>query len=459
MIERTVSAVATVRAQLASEQARRRVPAYRRFLEERGLSGRIPFARLPETDKDNYVRRFSVEARCLDGRLPARGVVIDESSGTSGEPSNWVRGAKERRAGRRVLQRAIRREFGREPLFVVNAFALGPWATGMNVSMSTVDIAILKSVGPDQAKIENTLRLFGPRYRYLLCGYPPFLKEVVDRADLDWSQLDCAAVVGGEGMSEALRDHLAMAFRRVYSSFGASDLEINIAAENDSTIALRRLLAERPELGTALGLPDHGTLPMVFQFNPLDHLVETNEAGELVFTVCRTAMASPKIRYNLRDLGCVVWPSELDRALGGIEAGQLPSPGLRAPFLFHYGRSDATVAFYGANIAPAEVQAAVLSVAALAERVNSFAMLVWEDGQANKRLTFALELREGVEAPATEGLSGAVLARLAAGNQDYREASRFIPPAFEPELEFYRHGTGPFAGHDPRLKRRYIQEG
>jgi phenylacetate-CoA ligase len=382
--------------------------------------------------------------------------VIDESSGTSGEPSNWARGAKERRAGRRVLQRAIRREFGRDPLFVINAFALGPWATGMNVSMSTVDIAILKSVGPDVAKIERTLQLFGPRYRYLVCGYPPFLKGLVDRADVDWESLDCAAVVGGEGMSEALRDHLGRAFRRVYSSFGASDLEINIAAENDATIAMRRLLLERPDLGAALELPDHGSLPMVFQFNPLHHLVETNEAGELVFTVCRLGMAAPKIRYNLHDLGCVIWPSQLDRAL--TELG-VPRSGQKAPLIFHYGRSDSTVAFYGANVAPADVEDAVLSVPALTDRVDSFALLVSEDGGANKRLTFALELREGMEPPASDGLNRAVLERLAAINQDYREASRFIPAGLEPKLEFHPQGTGPFAGQDPRLKRRYIHQG
>lgn len=53
----------------------------------------------------------------------------------------------------------------------------------------------------------------------------------------------------------------------------------------------------------------------------------------------------------------------------------------------------------------------------------------------------------------------AVLERLAAINQDYREASRFIPEGLEPELQFHRHGTGPFEGHDPRLKRRYIHQG
>jgi phenylacetate-CoA ligase len=39
---------------------------------------------------------------------------------------------------------------------------------------------VLKSNGPDVAKIEKTLRLFGPRYRYLICGYPSFLKRLVD---------------------------------------------------------------------------------------------------------------------------------------------------------------------------------------------------------------------------------------------------------------------------------------
>ena len=58
-------------------------------------------------------------------------------------------------------------------------------------------------------------------------------------------------------MSEALRSHLLQFFTRVYSSYGASDLEINLAGENDFTIAVRQLLATRPELGAALGLPEH----------------------------------------------------------------------------------------------------------------------------------------------------------------------------------------------------------
>ena len=453
------------RAWRAFEEARKHVPAYRAFLEEHGggevrLHGLQPdFSAIPITDKESYVKRWSIEERCRGGRIPRRGVVVDESSGTSGEPNNWVRGRDERADGRRLLQLGLHSRFGHDGLFVINAFALGPWATGMNVSMSTVDVSILKSTGPDVGKIEKTLRLFGPRYRYLVCGYPPFLKTLVDSADVDWSGLECYAAVGGEGMSEALRSHLERAFRRVYSSFGASDLEINIAAENELTIALRRLLVDNPDLGPALGLPEHGTLPMIFQYNPLDYLVETTADGELVITVNRVGTTSPKLRYNLHDLGCSVPFRRLRDALRAHTLGprDLADDWLDLPLLFHYGRSDSTLAFYGANVAPADVEEALLSVPALAACTGSFALLAGEDASANKTLTIAVELRNG-SSPAQDAdeTRRLLLARLAEVNQDYREAARFIPPALEPRLEFHPAGTGPFDGYDVRLKRTYL---
>src|SRR5919201_2471886 len=237
------------RAWLAFERARKSVPAYREFLVAHGdprlrARGLDPdLTAVPVTTKENYVKRYSIEARCRGGRLPEQGAVIDESSGTSGVPNNWVRGPEERAEVKQALQVALPHQLGDEPMFVLNAFALGPWATGMNVSMSVVDIAILKSVGPDLAKIEHTLNLFGPGYRYVIAGYPPFLKALVDQADVDWQRYRLTAVLGGEGMSEGMRDYLRRAFEKVYGSYGASDLEINIAGENDFTIGLRRLLS------------------------------------------------------------------------------------------------------------------------------------------------------------------------------------------------------------------------
>jgi phenylacetate-CoA ligase len=451
------------RAWLAYEKARKGVPAYREFLLEHGDPR--PRARrfdpdlsaVPETDKEGYVRRYSIEARCYGGRLPASGVVIDESSGTSGVANNWVRGTVERREVKQALQVAFHHQLGRDPVFFLNAFALGPWATGMNVSMSLVDVTILKSVGPDVAKLEATLNLFGPGYRYVIAGYPPFLKTLIDTADVDWPAYDLIAIYGGEGISEGMRDYLGRAFKRVYGSYGASDLEINIAAESDFTIALRRLLGERPDLRERLGL--EGDLPLVFQYNPIDYSIETSRDGELVVTLCRTETASPKIRYNIRDLGRVVRFPELRRELAAarVDVGSLGTA-VDLPLLFLSGRADQAVPYFGCKVTPANVEEVVFSISELAGCVSSFALLVAEDEQATKRLTIALELRAGKEPPlGGDPLRSRVLERLRAVNQDFREASRFIPAESVPAVETHPAGTGPFAGHDVRLKRHYVR--
>jgi phenylacetate-CoA ligase len=451
------------RAWLAYEQARRRVPAYAAFLAEHD-AGRVrargldpDLSSIPITDKDNYVRRYSIEERCVGGRIPTAGVVIDESSGTSGTPNNWVRGATERAEVKQALQVAMHHQFGRGPLFVINAFALGSWATGMNVSMSIVDISILKSTGPDIVKIANTLRLFGPRYRYVVAGYPPFLKALIDTADVDWDAYDLTAIYGGEGITETMRDYLRRVFGRVYGSYGASDLEINIAAENDFTIALRQLLAERLDLLERIGRSDHGVLPMVFQYNPIDYYVESVD-DRLVVTLCRRANAAPKIRYDIRDLGHAVRLPELRRALAdcGLSLAALPPP-VDLPLLFLYGRADSSVPYYGCKVTLAAVEEAVYSVPELATAVQAFALVLSEDEHAEKRLAIALELNANAVAPADlESARERVLERLRELDQDFREAARFMPPTALPMLETHAAGTGPFAGHDVRLKRRYV---
>jgi hypothetical protein len=146
------------------------------------LDGWLPdLTGIPEMDKASSIKAYGVEQRCLDGVLPRRGVVADESSGSSGSPTNWVRGRDERNAVRQILQATFTRAVGDKPIFVLNAFSLGAWATGMNVSNSLADVCIIKSTGPDLTKIIDTMKAFGPAYGYVIMGYPPFLKNLVRR--------------------------------------------------------------------------------------------------------------------------------------------------------------------------------------------------------------------------------------------------------------------------------------
>lgn len=449
--------VGRVGAWVQFEHARRHVPAYRDFL--RSVTAKCGRPAIPITDKMNYVKAFSLEKRCVDGRLPAEGIIIDESSGSSGRPTNWVRGEKERAMNRRTLRLGLRHRLGSEPLFILNAFALGPWATGINITMALTAYSRMKALGPDISKIENTLREFGMNHHYVVLGYPPFLKNLVDRANVDWRRYRVSMIYGGEGMPEAMRRHLQQkGIGRIYGSYGASDLELNIAAETDFTIALRRRMETLPGLAARL-LRHHGALPMIFQYNPTDFFLEVNGAGELVVTVCRPGCVTPKIRYNIHDLGQVVRFPELIEILAaeGLGPDDLDSNALDLPLLFHYGRSDQSVAYYGCKIPPADIQDVLYRIPALAKSVDGFQLRTVESNEGDKQLVLALDVIDAEEIP--EGPSywtGPVLDMLASVNQDFRESRRMVPPGREPSLEFHAAGTGPFLGADSRIKRDYV---
>jgi phenylacetate-CoA ligase len=444
------------------QSARRRVPGYRDFLLSKvseGMESSEKFASVPPTDKENYVKVFSLESRCVGGRLPTRGVVIDESSGSSGLPTNWVRGEKERAANRRVLNLSLRRALGKEPPFVINAFALGPWATGINITLALASSCRMKALGPDIAKIENTLIQFGPGHHYVIMGYPPFLKNLVDQAKLDWRRYQVSMIFGGEGMGESMRRYLQeKGIGKIYGSYGASDLDINLAAENDFTIALRRLLESRPSLAKRL-LRHPGALPMIFQFNPADFFIETNAQGEMLVTVCRPGCLAPKIRYNIHDLGHVIRFPNLLRILEeeGVQISGLDANALDLPLLFHYGRSDLSVAYFGCKIPPADIQETLFRMPELARAVDAFQLRTFDDQGGDKRLALALEVAPDGLPEGPQHWGAALFDILAGINQDFRESRRMVPAGKDPFLEFHRPGTGPFSGADIRIKRNYVQ--
>jgi len=450
---RTRRWVARTRASAAFFHARRTVPAYREFLREHGAFDVERFEDVPPMDKAGYIKRWPIEQLCLGGRLPLHGAVIDESSGSSGQASNWIRGPGERAAARRLLQFATRSAFGDEPFVLLNAFALGPWATGMNVSMSLVDLCVLKSIGPDAGKLIGTLELLGPKYKYVIAGYPPFLKGLVDTADIDWSRYDVCAVVGGEGMSQPLRAALNRCFRKTISSFGASDLEINIAVETDFTIALRDALSKNESVSDELY--GREALPMVFQYDPLNYYIESDAERNLLFTINRLENVSPRIRYNIRDRGVV-------RPMGAVldslarHGVSLPAPLVDLPLLFHWGRQDSAVGFYGCKITPEDIQHVILRVDALGARVTNFALHPYEDDAANKRVEIWFEIAPDAAAPDSERLREAVLAELSAVNQDFRESIKMVPAERRPAVKVFRRGESPIPAQDVRLKRQYI---
>jgi phenylacetate-CoA ligase len=447
-------------------KAKRRVPAYRDFLTKNGFKkitfdGFLPnMSDIPITDKENYVKVYSMDDRCVYGKIPNKNVIIDESSGSSGTATNWARGKKERERNARIIQFGVKNLLGREPLFIINAFALGPWATGVNITMGCVKFSKLKSLGPDKQKILNTIKQFGTNHHYVIMGYPPFLKLLVDDSEIDWHAHNVTLIFGGESMTEGMRDFLlSKGIKRMYSSLGASDLELNISAENEFTISLRRLIRANETLRNRI-TRHPGALPMLFQYNPTDFLIETTEAGELVITIGRPHYIAPKIRYNLHDRGHVLSMKELYRVMDelNIDKNELVPPQTDLPILFHYGRADSTVSFFGSNIGPTDIQESIYNEPQFSNLVNSFCMSIHEDETGDKKLVISLELQEGktTDGLDLEALNHAFFQQLAETNQDFREARRMANKKDQCTLQFFAFAEGPFSDRDIRIKANYF---
>jgi phenylacetate-CoA ligase len=457
------------RALMTARQAARSVPAYREHLLAAGLDPRrvTSFGDLPETDKASYIDRWPMAARCVGGRIPLRGTTIDESSGSTGTPYNWVRSAEERRHVRRMIGFFARYTFGDRPLVVLNAFSMGAWATGMTTAIALEANGLVKATGPQIDKIVGTMRELGPGYRYLIVGYPPFLRLLLDEgeaAGFDWSGYEMHALLGGEANSEALRDHLGRHFRSVFSGYGATDVEIGLAAETPVSIALRRLAAERPDIATAL-FGEAGRSPMVFQYNPLLHHIERNASGELLFTVARHATLAPKVRYNVHDEGGVIRDDVVRSRLADVGIrledlvhGQQHGRRLvRLPYLYVFGRRDSTVSVMGANIYPADIEAGILADAAIAQRVLSFRLGIREERPGETRPMISVQLARDEPTDALRAdIAAAIERQLAAQNADYQEAMREYPALMVPVVELHARATGPFADDADRIKHRYL---
>ena len=444
-----------LRARRASYRASKRVPAYQRHL----LATPSENGELPETDKEQYIKVHTTEARCSLGALPMVRTMIDESSGSTGTPYNWVRSRQERLESQRFISYFAKYCYGTAPRITINAFSMGAWATGINMGQAMEANGIVKNTGPDLAKILSTLRFFGPKYQYLILGYPPFLKHFIDVAEQDgfpFEQYHLDALVGGEGMSEGLRDYLLKRFRLVYSGYGATDLEIGIAGETPVAVAIRRLAWKDPKVKAALFGPD-SRLPMMFQYNPLMHHIEVNQNRELLFTITRDSVLSPRIRYNVHDEGGVARFDELEaklRDLGYNLNDLVPASGrlLRLPFLWIYGRRDSTISVMGANIYPEDLEQCLYAEPALAHITRSFCLSLSEHG-AQVRPCFLFEIETEPSAELVHQFGEAMVRRLAELNADFREALHEYAQTLQPEIKLYRIGEGPFAANSGRIKQ------
>ncbi len=470
MSDENLQKLSEAKASAAFRQAAKQVPAYKQFLKEHRKEN-VPktFDEIPVMDKDSYIKKHSMESTLIGGKLP-KGGQIDTSTGTTGKPSVWVHSSEERELNRKLIN-YVRKAMVGDNIVVINAFALGAWATGMTVHNAMVDKVLAVSPGPDHDKVLDMITEFGKKGRKIvISGYPPFINRLIDKAKekgIDLKQYELIAVVGGEGMSENLRDRITGVdpqspggFKAVYSSYGASDLDINIGNETEFSVALRKECQKNPALAKELFGGKSG-IPMIFQYDPLNYFIESDARDHLLYTSVTGKKISPRIRYDVHDIGRVMTAKELKKKLKKFNIDIKPQTNL--PFLFTWGREGTATTYHSAKVTPEDLEQAIQRVPELKEKIENYAFNAFEEKGAEQKLDFWLELKQGVNIPA-ENLSklrDALIEQMRAVNQEFKKMDQdaVVNNVYRPSLKIFPYGQGPLAGQDPHRKKQYIYEG
>lgn len=506
-------------------EAKETVPAYQEHLK-----GRTPktLKDLPPTSKENYIKVQEFDANTHRyGRYPKK-YKTDTSTGTTGNPTEWVRGEAELESVAATLRLSTKITLGDRPLFFVNAFALGPWATGLTTYEMMRDTGSVFATGPDKEKILGKLltirkedkrqltlsimryqqrcstlsvadanqiavlidkaicqcqdearlnetlgRVFlegnysalfkehrmairhlakthrSLRNQVIIAGYPPFLKDLIDYAEKeghDFHEFSAMGVVGGQGISEAMRDQLVQhGFSKVYSSYGASDLDINIGAESDYEVKVRKFLETHPDAARELYGENKG-LPMIFNYDPMNYHIECDPTDGLLLTCTRDDRSSLRVAYDLGDKGRVYAASTLQAVLH--KHGFFVRPKINLPLLLVWGR-DATVVFNGANLEFTELERALTDHEVLSQKVLKKAFYTYHDAEGREKLEIWLELKDGENLPeSAERKSSAqgIFNRLLKGNQDFRyQVEKLEPDVLLPTIRYFKRGESPIS--------------
>jgi len=430
------------------------VPAYRQFLEARGvnpaeITSYPAFQELPLMGKADYMQTYPLPERCLGGSLRGSDRVA-VSSGSTGQPTFWPRSVNHE------LDVAVRFEqvfcdsfhgHERSTLAVV-CFALGNWVGGLYTTSCCWHLArkgyplMVATPGNNKAEIFRVVRELAPHFEQtVLLGYPPFVKDVIDAGAADginWAKYNPKLVLAGEVFSEEWRSLIGQRIGSVSpchdsaSLYGTADGGV-LGNETPFSIAIRRWLANHPEAARILF--GESRLPTLVQYDPASRFFEMHE-GTLVVSGENSV---PLLRYHIADKGGVLSYDEMwnflreqgVQSLGELGLNKAKQP-RNLPFVYVFGRADFTVSYYGANIYPENVTVGLEQPEIMAWVSGKFVLETQETEDGDKYLHIAVELLPGVEpnetmAPVIAASIRAQLLRLNSEFANYTPAERQLP--------------------------------
>lgn len=456
-------------------QAANRIPAYKDFLHQHNIDpaqihNMADFAHVPYMDKANYITKYPLDQLCWDGQLRGLNYIVS-SSGSSGEPFYWPRGETQDQISAYIYLEIFRDIFSAHlhPTLVINSYGQGTWIAGTELytSMRLISdhypsFTVINTGIDAELAVKQIRKLSGHYSQLIICGYPPFLKDIIDLGvsqGLSWSSLAPHLVTAGEAISPAWRKHVLQVLgygqepadmAKIINLYGLADAGV-VAAETPATLTLRAQTEDQvvPDI---LG----GNQAVSFsQFHPDLRYFESDQDNKLILT---TLSGIPLIRYDTKDYGVVASAKSIQEhfadKLQPQQRDMLHT--WQAPYLSLFGRKDFSITLYAVNVYADHVRASLDHVLGQGKLTGRFVMAKEMDSEMNPVFVIRLELATDQQPDQVEKnqLSELITQNLRKQNSEYNELYEKVGSKVTPQLKFETKGT---IGYESGKKHKWVK--
>ena len=417
---------------------------------------------VPVVTKKNYLRAYPWEDLCKKNHLVHKPLVMTSTSGSTGDPFYFPR-TKDI-----DLQSSISHQMfvlsskidSKKSILVIDCFGMGVWIGGMityqafkHISERGYPMTII-TPGISKREIFQALRNIGTKYdQIIMCGYPPFLKDVIDEASdngILWKNYSVKIIFAAEGFSEAFRDYIAERvgikniYRDIMNIYGSADLG-TMAQESPLAVLIRRLALSNQSLYMKL-FGQASRLPTLAQYIP--NFISFEEKDSSVF--CTGDNVLPLIRYQIGDNGGVlsykkiveIFKEEGIDLISEIKKAEIKDTVTELPFVYIYERSDFAASFYGAIMYPEYIKKGLLNEALSDYITGKFTMYTKNDSRQDQYLEINIEMKYGQKATKTlsskiiKSLHGALLLQ----STEYKKLAESLGDRVYPKVVFWPNG-------------------
>lgn len=465
-------------------EAAERVPAYKKFLKSHKINPKSiktleDLKSVPATNKENYLRKYSLEDLSWDGSLNSsnkNSLVFTSTSGSTGEPFYFSRnGVVDKQAA------AIHELFfknskisSKSPTLVVVCFGMGVWVGGI-ITYQAFEITgrgdypiSIITPGINKEEIFKILKRLSPHFKQtILAGYPPFLKDILDESDdrnINIDKLNIRLLFAAEAFTENFRDYMAKKakikniFLDTMNIYGSADIGA-MAFETPLSILIRKIALKNPKIFREV-FSDINKTPTLAQYIPSFISFEANDNQILI-----TGNSSiPLVNYAIGDRGGILTFSQIIDIFASHDIDLYEEAKKMAiknymyqlPFVYVYERMDMSTTLYGLQVYPETIKEVLITEPFSNLFTGKITLVSKFDTSHNQYLEINLELRKKreIKGALKAKLLDEIIKNLRKKNSEFRELSNLLQGKSIPRLAFWPHEDPLY--FKPGVKQKWV---